>query len=120
VGFDAVEIAPHLFAMSMSTEESLKEYLKLQLRVPLIARMGPVARTFDFVANAAPGVKEILTVGKLAHEVREANYDLVVVDASATGHIVDCDGGTTSSSEPWSRSTGQDRPSTWESGARST
>jgi anion-transporting ArsA/GET3 family ATPase len=43
---------------------------------------------FDFVATAAPGVKEILTVGKLAYEVRERHYDLVVVDASATGHIV--------------------------------
>jgi anion-transporting ArsA/GET3 family ATPase len=40
------------------------------------------------VANAAPGVKEILTVGKLTYEVREDNYDLVVVDASATGHVV--------------------------------
>jgi anion-transporting ArsA/GET3 family ATPase len=33
-------------------------------------------------------VKEILTVGKLAWEVREAHYDIVVVDAVATGHIV--------------------------------
>ena len=48
----------------------------------------PLAKTFDFVATAAPGVKEILTVGKLAYEVREENYDLVVVDASATGHVV--------------------------------
>jgi anion-transporting ArsA/GET3 family ATPase len=88
IGFDPIEIAPGLHAMSMNTEESLKEYLKLQLRVPLIARIGPVARSFDFVANAAPGVKEILTVGKLAYEVKEQNYDLVVVDASATGHII--------------------------------
>ena len=29
-----------------------------------VARIGPLARTFDFVANAAPGVKEVLTVGK--------------------------------------------------------
>jgi anion-transporting ArsA/GET3 family ATPase len=43
---------------------------------------------FDFVATAAPGVKEIVTVGKLAWEVRERHYDLVVVDASPTGHIV--------------------------------
>ena len=43
---------------------------------------------FDFVATAAPGVKEILTVGKIAYEVRERNYDLVVVDASASGHVV--------------------------------
>jgi anion-transporting ArsA/GET3 family ATPase len=33
-------------------------------------------------------VKEILTVGKLGWEVREQHYDLVVVDAPATGHIV--------------------------------
>ncbi len=74
--------------MAMNTEESLKEYLKLQLKVPLLARIGPLARSLDFVANAAPGVKEILTVGKLLWEVREDHYDLVVVDASATGHIV--------------------------------
>jgi anion-transporting ArsA/GET3 family ATPase len=43
---------------------------------------------FDFVATAAPGVKEIVTVGKLAWEVQQRHYDLVVVDASPTGHIV--------------------------------
>ncbi len=87
-GFDPCEVEPGLFAMSMNTEASLREYLRLQLRIPLIARIGPLARSFDFVAQAAPGVKEILTVGKLCWEVRESHYDLVVVDASATGHIV--------------------------------
>jgi anion-transporting ArsA/GET3 family ATPase len=86
--FKEREIAPGLWAMSMDTEASLKEYLGLQLKLPLLARLGPLARTFDFVANAAPGVKEILVVGKLCYEVREANYDLVVVDARASGHIV--------------------------------
>jgi anion-transporting ArsA/GET3 family ATPase len=77
-----------LWAMSMNTEASLKEYMSLQLRLPLLSRIGPLARTFEFVATAAPGVKEILTVGKVAYEVREDHYDLVVVDAPATGHIV--------------------------------
>jgi anion-transporting ArsA/GET3 family ATPase len=86
--FEAREIQPRLFAMSMDTEESLKEYLSLQLKIPFVARLGPLARTFDFVANAAPGVKEILTVGKVAWEVRRQSYDLVVVDAVATGHII--------------------------------
>src|SRR3546814_12830002 len=57
--FQERELSPGLWAMSMDTEESLKEYLRLQLKVPLVARIGPLARTFDFVANAAPGVKEI-------------------------------------------------------------
>jgi anion-transporting ArsA/GET3 family ATPase len=87
-GFSPREVAPNLFAMSMDTEASLREYLKHSLRVPLIGRIGPLATAFDFVATAAPGVRDILTVGKLCFEVRERNYDLVVVDAPATGHVV--------------------------------
>ena len=74
--------------MAMNTEDSLREYLRLFVRIPLLGRIGPLASTFDFVADAAPGVKEILGVGKLCYEVRERNYDLVVVDAEASGHVV--------------------------------
>ena len=88
LAFKPRQVQPSLWAMAMNTEESLKEYLSLQLKLPLLSRIGPLARTFDFVATAAPGVKEILTVGKLTWEVREDNYDLVVGDAPATGHIV--------------------------------
>jgi len=86
--FEPREVAPGLFAMTMHTEDSLKEYLRLQLKIPLVAKLGPLARTFDFVANAAPGVKEVLTVGKFLWEVRQRSYDLVVVDAVATGHVI--------------------------------
>src|SRR3954471_11176598 len=86
--FEPREVVANLWAMSMHTEESLKEYLRLQLKIPVLARIGPLARTFDFVAQAAPGVKEVLTVGKFLWEVREKHYDLVVVDAAATGHVV--------------------------------
>jgi anion-transporting ArsA/GET3 family ATPase len=86
--FRPTEVEPGLFAMAMNTEDSLREYLRLFVKVPLLGKIGPLARTFDFVADAAPGVKEILAVGKLCHEVRERHYDLVVVDAEATGHIV--------------------------------
>ncbi len=86
--FEPTEVAPGLHAMEMNTEDSLREYLRLFVRIPLVGRIGPLARTFDFVADAAPGVKEILAVGKLCYEVRERHYDLVVVDAEASGHIV--------------------------------
>ena len=82
------ELEPNLFAMAMNTEDSLREYLRLFVKLPFVGKIGPLARTFDFVADAAPGVKEILSVGKLCHEVRQRHYDLVVVDAEATGHIV--------------------------------
>jgi anion-transporting ArsA/GET3 family ATPase len=86
--FTPREIAPAIWSMSMDTEASLREYLKLHLRIPVVGRIGPLAKAFEFVATAAPGVQEILTVGKLCWEVREAHYDIVVVDAPASGHII--------------------------------
>ena len=82
------QVQPNLFAMSMDTEESLKEYLALQLRLPMMAKIGPLARIFEFVATAAPGVKEVLTVGKFLWEEDRRNYDLIVVDAAASGHVI--------------------------------
>jgi anion-transporting ArsA/GET3 family ATPase len=88
IRFEERQIAPALWAMSMDTEASLKQYLSLQLRLPLVARVGPLAKMFDFVATAAPGVKEIVTVGKLCWEVKARHYDIVIVDSAASGHIV--------------------------------
>jgi anion-transporting ArsA/GET3 family ATPase len=93
VGFTPKEVQPGILAMAMDTEASLQEYLKLNLKVPVLGRVGPLAKALDFVATAAPGVKEILTVGKVVWEVREAmegraDHDIVIVDAAATGHIV--------------------------------
>jgi anion-transporting ArsA/GET3 family ATPase len=87
-GFTPSEVMPGVSVMSMDTEASLREYLKLNLKIPVVGRIGPLAKAFDFVATAAPGVRELLTVGKLCYEVRERHYDLVVVDAPASGHIV--------------------------------
>jgi anion-transporting ArsA/GET3 family ATPase len=86
--FKEKEVQPGLFAMTMDTEASLREYLKLQLHVPIVGRIGPVAKAFDFLATAAPGVREILSLGKICFEVRDGDWDMVVVDAQASGHIV--------------------------------
>ena len=93
VGFVGERVHPGVVAMAMDTEKSLREYLKLNLRVPVVGRIGPLARAFDFVATAAPGVREILTVGKIMWEVREAiagraDHDIVIVDAVASGHVI--------------------------------
>jgi len=78
----------HLTTSVHSTEEALREYIRLYVKIPLVTRLGPLAQTLDFVADAAPGVKEILAVGKLCHEVRANHYDTVVADAESSGHIV--------------------------------
>ena len=93
VGFQPELIHPGVHAMQMRTEASLREYLKLHVRVPVLGGVGPLAHVLEFVANAAPGVKEILTVGKICFEVSEsiegrAAWDLVIVDAAASGHVI--------------------------------
>ena len=88
VGYDPVQVAPGLHAMVMRTDRSLQEYVRIHLRIPLVPDISALASTFDFVADAAPGVKEVLGVGKVCWEVRERHFDLVVVDAEASGHIV--------------------------------
>jgi len=88
LAYEPTEVQPSVFAMAMNTEDSLREYIRLFLRVPIIGSLTPLARIFDFVANAAPAVKEILAVGKLCYEVRERHYDIVIVDSEASGHFV--------------------------------
>lgn len=87
------EILPNLFGLTIDTELALREYLKLNMKIPMMGRIGTLARIFDFVATAAPGVKEILTIGKITWEAglggrNESEWDFIVVDATATGHIV--------------------------------
>ncbi|MBM3671093.1 MAG: ArsA family ATPase [Actinobacteria bacterium] len=93
IGFGPMQVRPNVHVMQMRTDESLREYLRLHVRVPALGGIGPLANVLEFVANAAPGVKEILTVGKICWEVHEsvegrAPWDLVVVDAAASGHVI--------------------------------
>ncbi|MEI6736447.1 MAG: ArsA-related P-loop ATPase, partial [Actinomycetes bacterium] len=74
--------------MVLDTEAALQEYLKINLRIPIVAKLSVLANALDFLANAAPGVRELLTIGKLCYEVREKHYDVIIADSPATGHIV--------------------------------
>lgn len=85
--FQPTRVNAKLSLMAMDTEAALREYLRIYLKLPIVGRIGPVAAAFDFVATAAPGVREILTIGKVCYEVRERRYDTVVVDSPSTGHI---------------------------------
>ncbi len=76
--------------LALSTEAALEQYLKMNLKLAAGARVvGPLARILEFVATAAPAVREILAIGKIGHEVRSGAWDRVVVDGPATGHVVE-------------------------------
>jgi anion-transporting ArsA/GET3 family ATPase len=93
VGFHEVEVANNLWAISIDPDESLREYLLIQLRVRAMRDLLVRSRIFNYLAAATPGLKELVTIGKIwelaqpERKVKKAReYDIVIVDAPATGH----------------------------------
>src|SRR6187397_2529520 len=88
VGFNEVKVAENLWAISIDPDESLREYLLLQLKVRAMRDLLMKSRLFNYLAAATPGLKEMVTIGKV-WELAQANrkvkkareYDLVIVDA---------------------------------------
>jgi anion-transporting ArsA/GET3 family ATPase len=93
VGFHEVEMAENLWSISIDPDESMREYVLLQLKVRAMRDMLFRSRIFNYLAAATPGLKELVTIGKiwelaqLDRKVKRGReYDLVIVDAPATGH----------------------------------
>lgn len=81
------EVRPGLFALAIDRSRALVEYLQVQLGLPTFATLGPAARAFDALASTAPAIREIVTIGKVAFEVRKEEWDVVVADGPPTGQI---------------------------------
>ncbi len=95
VGFHEVEMEENLWAISIDPDESMREYVLLQLKVRAMRDLLFKSRLFTYLTAATPGLKELVTIGKiwelaqLDRKVKSGrNYDLVIVDAPATGHGV--------------------------------
>jgi anion-transporting ArsA/GET3 family ATPase len=94
-GLQEEELAPGLHHVSIDPEQAMELYLADQLASRALADVLTSSRTFTYLAAATPGMRELLTVGKvweLAQEDRRTPgarpYDLVVLDAPGTGHGV--------------------------------
>ncbi|MBI5311157.1 MAG: ArsA family ATPase [Actinobacteria bacterium] len=94
-GFEEVELAPDLYAIQIDTQHAIEEYLMLQIKVRPVYDMLFKNRIFDYFAAATPGLAELVSIGKV-WELAQADrltkgaseYDLVIVDAPATGHAI--------------------------------
>src|SRR5437588_5283422 len=89
--FQEVELTPGLFTISIDPEHAMDEYLRVKLGA--VGHALGSSKLFHAFAMATPGMRELLSIGKvweLAQLQRRtrgaAPYDLVIVDAPATGH----------------------------------
>ncbi len=86
---------PDLSAIAIDPQHAIEEYLLLQIKVRAVYDMLFKNRIFDYFAAATPGLAELVTIGKVWElaqpdrlKKKSEPYDLVIVDAPATGHAL--------------------------------
>ena len=91
--YDEVVLSPagdgagEVRARTLTPDDALLEYLEGH-GMGRISRRLMSTGAIDVVATAAPGIKDILVLGKVKQLERAGGADLVVVDAPAAGHAV--------------------------------
>lgn len=92
VDYTPTEIAPHLSVCLWKGSEALREYAQHLLKIEGLVQLffdNVVMRTF---IDIAPALQELALVGKITSGHRQIgpplNYEVIVVDAYATGHMM--------------------------------
>ncbi len=88
-----VELAENLWAISIDPNLALQEWLSKQLGGGPPVRLLARSSAFQYFVAAAPGAREMITIAKVFElaqlerwDRRHRTYDLVIVDAPASGH----------------------------------
>lgn len=89
------EVSSMLTVLTTSGAAALEEYLHLIIPVHRLVRMLVESRPYQYFVAAAPGLKELLTIGKIWYEERrreaatqQPHWDLLIIDLPATGHAL--------------------------------
>jgi len=91
--FEPVMVSDHLFAMVLEGRHALEEYLKLVIPARAVMRAVFASRLYQFFVNAAPGLKELMLLGKVYYEAERKlagrnHWDLIIVDGPASGQAL--------------------------------
>jgi len=90
-GYTPLEVAPGLHVLAVEGRAALEEYLGMIIPVKRLLSSVFSSKIYQYFVAAAPGLKELMSVGKIWYEaVRQEGgrpaWDAIVVDAPATGH----------------------------------
>ena len=92
--FTEREFRPGLWGLSIDADASLREYLAMFYGAKRLSRIVSNSSAVEFATTAAPGIKDVLLIGKVKEIERRRDadgrfhYDLIVLDAPPTGRIV--------------------------------
>lgn len=85
--YDERTLAPGIRARSLTPDVALVEYLE-EHGLARISRRLVRGGLVEVVSTAAPGIKDILILGKVKQLERSGAADLILLDAPAAGHAV--------------------------------
>ena len=88
---DERRVSGSLFSLSFDPQEALEEWLRRQPGGAAAVAVLTGSQTFAHFVAAAPGAKELVTVGKvvdLAQREAPLAYDVVIADGPSTGHAL--------------------------------
>ncbi|MEA2684884.1 MAG: hypothetical protein QOE93_79 [Actinomycetota bacterium] len=80
-------LAPNIRARTITADEALLEYLD-EHALSKVARKLAKSGLVDVVSTAAPGIKDILILGKVKQLEQSRAADLIILDAPAAGHAL--------------------------------
>lgn len=87
LSYEPLAVRPGLFAAVVDRANALDEYLSLQLRLARSLPTAPLSKALNVLVDTAPGVREIITMGKPIYEVWQERWDLVIADAPPIGQL---------------------------------
>jgi anion-transporting ArsA/GET3 family ATPase len=85
-------LAPNISGLTIEADEAMVEYLQVSYGIPRLSRALIHSRAIEFATHTAPGLKDILLIGKVWQAERQRQdgrhlYDLIVLDAPPTGRL---------------------------------
>jgi anion-transporting ArsA/GET3 family ATPase len=93
--YEPVELSPGVWGLKIVPEDALAEYLQVQYHMRRISKIFMTSHFVDFITTAAPGLKDILVLGKIWYLDQDRsgsgvrhNFDTIIVDAPGTGHML--------------------------------
>ena len=90
---EITEVQPDLFLCNIQPEAALHEYMLLKLKLERVVKKLLSSDHVRSFLRMIPSLSEVVMLGKLLHHVREQRarafrFDVVILDAPATGHGV--------------------------------
>ena len=74
----------NLWELNCESSVAFEEYIELKLGIPALAKVFTQNKLMKYLAKAAPGIHELVLLGKVWYE--RSHYDHVIVDMPSTGY----------------------------------